>query len=92
MVPLIMLLCLTPTFVSAKFSYEVKYDVMPEEGPYEQEILVMIWCYPVTDTHQMYYSIFWDNYPVYIRQPSTPASKTTYSHIYDIHLYPPEDW
>lgn len=92
MVPLILLLLVPTQFINASFAYTLDYEVKPSEGPYDQQILFMIRCYPIVDTHQMYYYVFWDGVPLNIRVASTAYSKTQYNHYYDIKITPPEGY
>jgi len=74
------------------YAYEYSYNIMPNEGPYNQEILIWIRVNPIIDTTNLKVTVFWDKILIKTMHqlPSTQIVKTSnYKHSWDLFLTPP---
>ena len=86
---LVLLLLLLASSVPLVSALEANYEVMPHQGPADQQILIWIRTEPLIDTNRYYVYVFWDNIPIVERLPDIDRKNGQYEHRWDIKITPP---
>ena len=85
---LILLFALLLPTVSA---LDANYEVMPHQGPADQQILIWVRTEPLIDENHYVLYVFWDNIPIVERQTDIALKNGQYEHRWDIKITPPVD-
>jgi len=88
MVPLTLLLLTAqqPQVHALNFNF----DILPTEGPVNQQILILIRSEPITSSEAQYLYLAWDGVPIYVRAPDVANKKDgTHTHRWDKTFTPP---
>lgn len=87
---LVLILILLAGSVPLVSALETSYEVMPHQGPADQQILIWVRVDPLRDTNHYVAYVFWDNVPIIERQTDIALKAGGYEHRWDIKITPPQ--
>jgi len=88
---LVLILILLAGSLPLVSALDASYEVMPHEGPADQQILIWVRTEPLIDANHYVLYVFWDNIPVIERQTDIALKNGQYEHRWDIKITPPVD-
>jgi len=86
---LVLILILLAGAVPLVSALETSYEVMPHEGPADQQILIYVRTEPLIDTNHYVMYVFWDYIPIVERLTDIALKSGSYEHRWDIKITPP---
>ena len=86
-------LLVSSMLIPSVYAYEYFYNLMPDEGRYDEEFLIWVRVDPRIETPQMSIRVFWDGRPITAKIMSPVVGKTTsVTHMWDLTLTPPVNY
>ena len=85
-------LLVSSMLIPSVYAYEYYYNLMPDEGRYDEEFLIWVRVDPRIETTQMSIRVFWDGRPITTKIMSPANDKTTVKHMWDLTLTPPVNY